>query len=160
MLSHDDMTPEMRAAYRALGCRIAEFPVTEATAAAAAGAGDAIVFGAPNVMRGGSHTGCPAAAAMVRAGHCSVLASDYYYPALPLAPFRLAAAGDATLAQAWALVSRGPADALGLADRGRLAPGLRADLVLCEDRGAAPPGLVATIIAGRIAYLSDGDRLH
>jgi alpha-D-ribose 1-methylphosphonate 5-triphosphate diphosphatase len=160
LLSHDDMSPAMRADYRALGCRIAEFPVNAQTAQAAAGAGDAIVFGAPNVMRGGSHTGCPSAAAMVREGLCTVLASDYYYPALPLAPFRLAAAGDAALAAAWPLVSQGPAQALGLTDRGALTPGLRADILLCEDRGAAPPRIVATLVAGRLVHLSEAARLR
>jgi alpha-D-ribose 1-methylphosphonate 5-triphosphate diphosphatase len=57
MLSHDDESPEMRKAFRAQGVAIAEFPVTEATAREAAAAGDFIVFGAPNVVRGGSHTG-------------------------------------------------------------------------------------------------------
>ena len=77
MLSHDDMRPSERRQYHALGCRIAEFPIDVATAAAAAECGDWIVFGAPNVVRGGSHTGCPSAAEMVRHGLCSVLASDY-----------------------------------------------------------------------------------
>jgi alpha-D-ribose 1-methylphosphonate 5-triphosphate diphosphatase len=160
MLSHDDMNPAMRAAFRALGCRIAEFPVTEETARAATDAGDPVVFGAPNVLRGGSHTGCPSAADMVKAGTCHILASDYYYPALALAPFRLAASGAVSLAQAWSLVSQGPAEALGLSDRGRLDTGLRADIVLCEDRGSAPPAPVATIVAGRIASLADAGRLR
>jgi alpha-D-ribose 1-methylphosphonate 5-triphosphate diphosphatase len=90
---------------------------------------------------------------------CSILASDYYYPALPLAPFKLARDGQATLAEAWSLVSSGPADALGLADRGRLAPGFRADIVIAEDRGAAPPRIVATLVAGRIVHLGDAERL-
>lgn len=158
MLSHDDMTPEMRNWYRGLGCRIAEFPINEATAEAAAGAGDPIVFGAPNVMRGGSHTGCPSAAVMAGRGQCSVLASDYYCPALPLAPFRLAAQG-LPLAEAWALVSSGPAAALGLLDRGRIAEGLRADLVLVEDRSPLPPRIVATIAAGNIVQLNDAQRV-
>lgn len=158
-LSHDDMSPDMRGWFRGLGVTVAEFPIDEPTTEAASAAGDPIVFGAPNVMRGGSHTGCPSAAEMVGRGMCSILASDYYYPALPLAPFKLARGGQATLAEAWALVSSGPADALGLADRGRLAPGLRADIVLAEDRGDAPPRIVATLVAGRIAHLADADRL-
>jgi len=57
MLSHDDKSPEERRAFRAQGVAIAEFPVNEATAREAAAGGDAIIFGAPNVVRGGSHTG-------------------------------------------------------------------------------------------------------
>ena len=68
MLSHDDNSPAMREAYRSLGADIAEFPVNEETARAAAEAGDAIVFGAPNVVRGGSHTGWTKASDMIAKG--------------------------------------------------------------------------------------------
>ncbi len=159
MLSHDDMSPQQRDWYRDLGCTIAEFPINEDTTRAAASAGDPIVFGAPNVMRGGSHTGCPSAGEMAALGLCTVLASDYYYPALPTAPFRLAAQGLLPLAKAWALVSSGPADALGLVDRGRIEEGLRADLVLVEDRSPLPPQVVCTITGGRLVHLSDSSRL-
>src|SRR5205814_5655333 len=64
MLSHDDESPQMRKNFRALGVGIAEFPVNEETAREAAAGGDAIVFGAPNVVRGGSHTGWTKAADM------------------------------------------------------------------------------------------------
>jgi alpha-D-ribose 1-methylphosphonate 5-triphosphate diphosphatase len=160
MLSHDDMSTQMRSWYRDLGCRIAEFPINDETTRGAAHAGDAIVFGAPNVMRGGSHTGCPSAAEMAALNLCSVLASDYYYPAMPLAPFMLAAQGLLSLADAWSLVSSGPADALGLDDRGRIADGLRADLVLIEDRSPLPPQVVCTISGGELVHLSDSSRLR
>lgn len=153
IMSHDDMSPEMRREHRALGIAVAEFPINEATAHEAAGAGEAIVFGAPNVVRGGSHTGCPAAEEMVRQGLCTILASDYYYPALPLAPFLLAERGAASFAAAWKLVSENPATALGLTDRGRIAPGLRADLVLV--RPEPTPRVVATIAGGRLVHLAD-----
>jgi alpha-D-ribose 1-methylphosphonate 5-triphosphate diphosphatase len=159
MLSHDDKTPDERKAFRALGVAIAEFPVNEDTAREAADGGDAIVFGAPNVVRGGSHTGWTRASDMIAKGLCSVLASDYYYPAPLLAPFRLAADGVLALAQAWDLVSAAPARAAGLADRGMLAEGQRGDLVLIDDREALRPRVVAVIAAGRLAHLSDADRL-
>ena len=89
----------MRQAFRAQGVGIAEFPVNEETAREAAAAGDFIVFGAPNVVRGGSHTGWTKASDMIAKGLCSVLASDYYYPAPLLAAFRLAADGVLPLAQ-------------------------------------------------------------
>ena len=91
MLSHDDESPEKRKAFRAQGVSIGEFPINEETAREAAAAGDLIVFGAPNVMRGNSHIGWTSATDMVAKGLCSVLASDYYYPAQLLAAFRLAA---------------------------------------------------------------------
>lgn len=153
MLSHDDMSPQMRRDFRGLGVTVAEFPIDEATAREAASKGEPIVFGAPNVVRGGSHTGCPAAEDMVRAGLCTILASDYYYPALLHAPFLLAQRGAATLPQAWDLVSRAPAQALGLGDRGVIAPGRRADLVLVEP--GPQPRLIATIVAGRLVHLAD-----
>ncbi|CAN7509215.1 alpha-D-ribose 1-methylphosphonate 5-triphosphate diphosphatase [Bosea sp. LjRoot237] len=152
-MSHDDMTPEMRRWYRGLGVTIAEFPVNEATTREAAAHGEAIVFGAPNVVRGGSHIDCPSAEAMVRAGLCTILASDYYYPALPLAPFILTRKGAADFATAWRLVSQGPAAALGLSDRGVIAPGKRADLVLIAPE--PQPRVVATIAGGRLVHLAD-----
>jgi alpha-D-ribose 1-methylphosphonate 5-triphosphate diphosphatase len=80
LLSHDDKSPEQRTGFRALGINLAEFPINEETARAATAAGDFTVFGAPNVVRGGSHTGWTSAAEMVSKGLCSILASDYYYP--------------------------------------------------------------------------------
>jgi alpha-D-ribose 1-methylphosphonate 5-triphosphate diphosphatase len=157
LLSHDDMSPDQRAWFREIGCPIAEFPIDEATTEAAHRAGDEIVFGAPNVVRGGSHIGCPSAAEMVRRSQCTILASDYYYPALLAAPFRLAAEGILDLAAAWALVSSHPARALGL-EQGRIAPGAPGDAVVV-DAGGAEPRLVATVVGGRILWASDWDRL-
>src|SRR4029453_7642881 len=126
MLSHDDNSPEMRKAFRAQGVTIAEFPVNEATAREAAAAGDFIVFGAPNVVRGGSHTGWTKASDMIAKGLCSVLASDYYYPAPLLAAFRLAADGVLPLADAWQLISSAPARAARPSHPGMRAAGARA----------------------------------
>jgi len=153
VMSHDDMTPEMRRWYRSLSVTVAEFPINEATTREAAAHGEAIVFGAPNVVRGGSHLDCPGAEAMVRQGLCTILASDYYYPALPLAPFILARKGATDFAAAWRLVSRGPAEALRLPDRGAIAPGKRADLVLIAP--GPLPRVVATIAGGRLVHLAD-----
>jgi len=152
-MSHDDMSPQMRRWYRGLGVAVAEFPINEPTTREAAAHGEAIVFGAPNVVRGGSHLDCPAAETMVREGLCTILASDYYYPALPLAPFILAHTGAADFATAWRLVSQGPAQALGLIDRGMIAPGKRADLILVAPE--PQPRVVATIAGGRLVHLAD-----
>ncbi|MCK1391872.1 alpha-D-ribose 1-methylphosphonate 5-triphosphate diphosphatase [Bradyrhizobium sp. 1] len=159
MLSHDDATPAMRTEFRALGADIAEFPINEETARAAANHGDAIVYGAPNVVRGGSHTGWTRASDMIAKGLCSVLASDYYYPAQLLAAFRLAADGVLPLAKAWDLVSAGPARATGLADRGVLAAGRRADILLVDDTVALRPRPVAVISGGKLVHLTDATRL-
>jgi alpha-D-ribose 1-methylphosphonate 5-triphosphate diphosphatase len=112
------------------------------------------------VVRGGSHTGWTSAATMVEKGLCSILASDYYYPAPLLAPFRLAADRIVSLTEAWALVSSAPAVAAGLDDRGSLSVGKRADIILVDASLALRPRVVAVIAAGKIVYLSDAQRLH
>ena len=152
MLSHDDTQDETRAFYRGLGARIAEFPMRKAVAETARQAGDAIVFGAPNVLRGGSHIGSPSAADMVEAGLCDILASDYFYPAMLAAVARLHDERRAALPALWSLVSAGPAAASGLTDRGMLAPGKRADLVLVDWPEGAVPAVKLTLSAGRTAY--------
>jgi len=159
MLSHDDDTPEKRRDFRDLGIRIAEFPVNEATAREATRAGEYTVFGAPNVVRGGSHTGWIGATDMVRKGLCSILASDYYYPAMLLAAFRLVAEGVLPLPEAWALISRNPAMAAGMPERGLIAQGNRADILLVDAAHGTRPRVVGVIVEGRIVYLTDASRL-
>jgi alpha-D-ribose 1-methylphosphonate 5-triphosphate diphosphatase len=159
MLSHDDESPAMRQAFRAQGVAIAEFPVNEETAQEAASGGDAIVYGAPNVVRGGSHTGWTRASDMIAKGLCSVLASDYYYPAPLLAAFRLAADKVLPLGKAWDLIAAAPAKATGLTDRGTLAEGQRADILLVDDALPLRPRIVAVIAAGRLVHLTNGSRL-
>jgi alpha-D-ribose 1-methylphosphonate 5-triphosphate diphosphatase len=159
LLSHDDASPEQRGWFRSLGSRLAEFPTTLATAQSAAAHGDDIVLGAPNVVRGGSHTGWTDASDMVARGLCSILASDYYYPAPLIAAFRLAAERIAPLHRAWALVSATAAAAAGLSDRGTIAPERRADLILV-DAQELRPRVVATIVAGRVVHLTDADRIE
>jgi alpha-D-ribose 1-methylphosphonate 5-triphosphate diphosphatase len=159
MLSHDDESPAVRKAFRDQGVHIAEFPINEQTARAAAEAGDAVVFGAPNVVRGGSHTGWTRAADMIAKGLCTILASDYYYPAPVLAAFRLVADGVLPLPDAWNLISAAPAQAAGLSDRGILAAGYRADIILVDDDLPTRPRVVAVIVAGRLVHLADANRL-
>ena len=153
MASRDDETPEMRAAFRELGSSICEFPKTTATAAAARACSEASVLGAPNVVRGGSQSGAIDALRAIRAGLCDVLASDYYYPALLLAPFRVAAEAGLDFARCWDLVSANPASAVGLRDRGSLATGKRADILVVDDRDARMPRVAAVVAAGRPAMV-------
>ena len=160
MLSHDDMSPEQRRWFRELNCRVAEFPTTVETAQDATAAGDDIVMGAPNVVRGGSHIGWIGAADMIARGCCTILASDYYYPAPLLAAFRLAADGVAPLEQAWSYVSARPAKAAGLTDRGALAAGKRADVIAVDASDARRPKVVAAIANGRVVHLGEAGRLQ
>ena len=155
MFSHDDTQDATRDYYRELGARVAEFPMRVPVAEAARAAGDAIIFGAPNALRGGSHIGSPSASEMAKAGLCDGLASDYHYPAMLAAVARMRGAGEMDLPALWHLVSRGPALASGLSDRGEIRIGLRADLVLLDwPEPTAPPAVVMTLSGGRIAYLS------
>jgi alpha-D-ribose 1-methylphosphonate 5-triphosphate diphosphatase len=153
LASHDDEDLTMRAAFRELGCAISEFPKTEDVANDAVRNGEHVIFGAPNVVRGGSHLDGIAAAGMVERGLCTVLASDYYYPALLQGALRLVREGILDLARAWALVSGNPAAAGGLNDRGAIAPGQRADFIVVDDRSCEMPGVVATFVAGRSVYV-------
>ncbi|MDR3375780.1 MAG: alpha-D-ribose 1-methylphosphonate 5-triphosphate diphosphatase [Ancalomicrobiaceae bacterium] len=155
MLSHDDSRIETRAYYRGLGARLSEFPMNRTVARAAREAGDIIVCGAPNAARGGSHMGSLAAADMIRDDLCDVLASDYFYPAMLLAVARLKADGVAPLSRLWALVSGNPARASGLDDRGSVAVGKRADLILIDWPDGSTPSVLTTWVAGRQAYRAD-----
>lgn len=128
--SHDDETAEHVADAAALGISVTEFPTTLAAARAARDKGMKIIMGAPNLLRGGSHSGNVSVAALAAEGLLDNLASDYVPASLLQAAFRLTEeAHGLTLPQAVATVSARPAETARLADRGRIAPGLRADLV-------------------------------
>ena len=150
MASHDDDSTAARDGFRRHGARLCEFPMSDSVARAAAAAGDWVVMGGPNVVRGGSHMGWGSAARMAEARVCRILTSDYYYPALRQAPFLLAAQGGLDLQDAWALASANPAAAAGLTDRGSLAEGKRADIVLVAEEDS--PRVVATFAQGRLAF--------
>ncbi|WP_170357135.1 alpha-D-ribose 1-methylphosphonate 5-triphosphate diphosphatase [Ruegeria arenilitoris] len=149
--SHDDATAEARCHCRARGVHIAEFPETLEAAEAAKAAGDHVILGSPNVVRGGSHKGNVSALDLIAMGLCDALASDYHYPSPRRAALMLMKSGLMDLAGAWALVSSGPARVLGFGDRGSLQPGKRADLVVLD---AETQRVVATIAGGRVSFLS------
>lgn len=151
LASHDDATVPERTAFRELGARICEFPMAEEVGEAARDAGDWVVMGSPNVVRGRSHLGWASAARLAEVGICNVLSSDYYYPAMLRAALILAGRGVLDLGRAWSLVSANPARAAGLSDRGMIAPGKRADLVVLD---ASVRQVVATVAAGRVAFLT------
>lgn len=152
MLSHDDSQAQTRRFYHGIGAKISEFPMNLQAAQTARDLGDWIIFGAPNAARGGSHLGSPSAGDMIARGLCDILASDYFYPAMLSAMARLLAQGRGTLAQLWPLIAANPARALGLHDRGQVALGQRADLVLLDWPDGEAPATRLTLVAGRAAY--------
>jgi alpha-D-ribose 1-methylphosphonate 5-triphosphate diphosphatase len=128
--SHDDRTADEIAENVADGVTISEFPVSMEAARAARAAGMRVIAGAPNVVRGRSHSGNVAAHDLIAAGAVDALASDYVPSAMVEAAFKAAESGlGVDLPRAVAMVTAEPAAMAGLADRGRLGPGLRADLV-------------------------------
>ena len=144
LASHDDETLEEVEENHADGITISEFPVRLAAARAAKSLGMDVIAGAPNIVRGGSHSGNVSAADLLAAGAVDALASDYVPPALIEAAFAAADAG-LPVPQAVGLVTSGPARLAGLADRGRLAIGLRADLL----RARRHEGLTAPLAVWR-----------
>ncbi|MRX52121.1 alpha-D-ribose 1-methylphosphonate 5-triphosphate diphosphatase [Paracoccus sp. S-4012] len=128
LASHDDTTPEQVATSAGHGIRLAEFPTTMEAAEACHTHGIRTIMGAPNLVRGGSHSGNVAAAELARADRLDILSSDYVPSSL--------LSGAVILAEIWndlpraiATVTATPAAATGLADRGKLEVGRRADLI-------------------------------
>ncbi|WP_323765609.1 alpha-D-ribose 1-methylphosphonate 5-triphosphate diphosphatase [Marinovum sp.] len=137
LASHDDTTAAQVGVSHGHGVRLAEFPTTR-EAAEACRAGDiAVMMGAPNLIRGGSHSGNVAAGDLARSGLLDILSSDYVPSSLLTAAFRLADLWD-DLPRAIRTVTAAPAEAAGLTDRGRIAPGLLADLVRVHTEAAVP----------------------
>ena len=99
---------------------VCEFPINDATARAAIDAGETTVLGAPNVLRGKSHTGAVDATDAIAGDLCSVLASDYYYSSQLAAVAKLGGNDPATMAAFWPLISGNAANAVALADRGQV----------------------------------------
>jgi alpha-D-ribose 1-methylphosphonate 5-triphosphate diphosphatase len=130
LLAHDPTTREEIATAAQRGVAVAEFPTTREAAEAARAQGLPIVVGAPNVLRGGSHSGNVSATELVHAGLVDALASDYMPSTLLAAVLTLADRSVVSLPEAVALVSTGAARVAGLSDRGALAVGQRSDLAV------------------------------
>ncbi len=128
LASHDDTTAEHVKKSATQGIRLAEFPTTLEAAEACRAEGIQIIMGAPNLVRGGSHSGNVSAGELAEAGLLDVVSSDYVPSLLLSSAFRLAALWD-DLPRAFRTVSTNPADATGLKDRGRLAEGCLADML-------------------------------
>jgi alpha-D-ribose 1-methylphosphonate 5-triphosphate diphosphatase len=129
LASHDDRLADEVLRNHADGIAISEFPVSMEAARTAAAHGIRAIAGAPNIVRGGSHSGNVSALELVREKLVCALASDYVPSSMVEAAFICVGQGALSLPEAVALITAGPADLVGLHDRGRIAPGLRADLV-------------------------------
>jgi alpha-D-ribose 1-methylphosphonate 5-triphosphate diphosphatase len=130
LASHDDATAAHVAEAVDQGIRVAEFPTTAEAARASKDAGLGVLMGAPNVVRGGSHSGNVSARTLAEDGLLDILSSDYIPFSLIQSAFFLGEVVDSvSLPQAVAMVSKNPAEAVGLADRGVIERGRRADLV-------------------------------
>lgn len=135
LASHDDATLEHALESSLLGCAVAEFPTTVEAAKASHEQGMQVLMGAPNIVRGGSHSGNVAAADLAKAGVLDILSSDYYPASLLDAAFQVSNMQDNpyNLCDAINMVSLNPANTLGLKDRGSITIGKRADLVLAKE---------------------------
>jgi len=128
LASHDDTTVADVVTSAEKGVQVAEFPTTLEAAKECHERGIAVMMGAPNLLRGGSHSGNVAAHDLVAAGVLKILSSDYVPSSLLMAGVRLGLEAD-DMALGLRTVTMAPADATGLTDRGCIRQGLRADLV-------------------------------
>ncbi|MEO1733744.1 MAG: amidohydrolase family protein, partial [Pseudomonadota bacterium] len=148
MASHDDDTIAKTNLMADIGAVISEFPVTLEAAETAASRGLMIAMGAPNAMRGQSYSGNLSAREAHAAGLLHILAADYHPGAILPAIRALAAVRSGDLLGAVRLVSVNPAQALGLNDRGRIEPGMRADLAIADNKDR----IVRTLSAGNVIF--------
>jgi alpha-D-ribose 1-methylphosphonate 5-triphosphate diphosphatase len=138
LASHDDTELAHVEQAGREGVAISEFPTTVAAARAARAAGLRIVMGGPNLVKGGSHSGNVAAAELAQLDLLDIFSSDYVPASLLQSAFLLRDTADWSLPKAVNTVTRNPARAIGLDDRGELAPGLRADLIRVRLSGDMP----------------------
>jgi alpha-D-ribose 1-methylphosphonate 5-triphosphate diphosphatase len=151
LASHDDSDMRDVEEAAASWCILSEFPTTEVAAAHAAARGLAVVAGAPNLVCGASHSGNVAAAALANNGHVDVLSSDYCPSSLLQAVFLLQNDFGWPLTRAVRTVSSTPAGVMGLDDRGEIAVGRRADVIVAQQT-ALGPVIRETWSAGRRVF--------
>lgn len=148
--SHDDETEADVALSARRKVAIAEFPASLLLAAQSREYGAAVLMGAPNLVRGGSHVGYMGVAEAAQAEVLDCLCSDYHYPSLFHAPFKLAEMRLLPFEEAWKFVSTNPAKAAGIGDRkGAIAPGLEADFLLVKPGDALPSAIAAVYVKGQ-----------
>ncbi|MCW5626337.1 MAG: alpha-D-ribose 1-methylphosphonate 5-triphosphate diphosphatase [Burkholderiales bacterium] len=149
--SHDDDSAARVQSMGALGVSVSEFPINLEAARAARERGITTVFGAPNILRGASQSGSMRALEAVENGVADSLCADYAPAAMLVAAFKLPSVSALDVPAAVRLVTRSAARAVGLEDRGEIAPGLRADLVVVTEVSGFPQA-THTWSAGRLAY--------
>ena len=152
--SHDDDLPERIEIMKNLGVDISEFPINIETADVAHRAGMHTIMGAPNILRGKSQSGSMKALDAVRAGVCACLCSDYAPAALLVGVFKLPDLAQIPLHEAVALVTINPAKAAKLDDRGEIAVGKRADLVMVQQLGDLVQ-VNSVWRQGKLVYMAD-----
>lgn len=152
LMAHDPTDESEISRASSAGMSIAEFPTTRVAAVAAKERGMRTVCGAPNALRGTSHSGNVSARELISGGLCDGLASDYLPSTLLGTVAALVRAGLCPLEEAIALVTSGPADTVGLNDRGRIEVGRRADLALVDFGSVMPTVLTVIAQAGRVSY--------
>ena len=152
LATHDDtlLADIAQAVHEGVG--LSEFPTTLAAAQAARDAGMAIIMGGPNMVKGGSHSGNVSAAELAQADLLDIFSSDYVPSSLLLSAFMLSALDGWSLPKAMRTVSCNPARAIGLNDRGEVAPGQRADLLRVRMNRAGMPTVRETWFNGERAY--------
>ncbi len=148
--SHDDTTADHVREAVSDGVSIAEFPTTSEAARAARENGIGIMMGAPNIVRGGSHSGNVAAAELARLDLLDALSSDYVPASLMFAAFLLRDHAGWSLPKAVATVTRNPARMANLHDRGEISPGLRADLVRVRETEHLPHPVTVWVNGQRV----------
>lgn len=149
--SHDDDTRERIEIMTGLGVKISEFPINMEAASAARELGMSTIFGAPNIIRGKSQSGSMKALDAIKAGVADCLCADYAPAALIIAVMKLPQLTDIDLASSVRLVTMNPAKAAGLNDRGEIAVGKRADLIMI-DMPAGLPQVTRVWLKGQTVY--------
>ena len=149
--SHDDDSPERISSMQALGIHLSEFPINLETAQAAKKAGLQTIFGAPNLLRGQSQSGSMKAIDAIKHQVGDILCADYSPASLLAAAFRIPELLGWSLPDAIALVTYNPAQAVNLSDRGEIAIGKRADLIVVQCPHGFPQ-VTTTWVGGRIVY--------
>lgn len=153
LASHDDHGEDDVERNRRLGTAIAEFPMDAETALASRRHGASVLMGAPNLVRGGSHVGAISVRDAIEQNLVSILCSDYHYPSLLHAPFKIAELGLLPFEESWKMVSENPAIAAGYGQRkGRIAEGFDADFLLLDDLEGSPLSIRSTFVGGKPVF--------
>ncbi|MEO1428353.1 MAG: alpha-D-ribose 1-methylphosphonate 5-triphosphate diphosphatase [Cyanobacteria bacterium J06633_8] len=148
--SHDDDSEEKVALSHRRRMAVAEFPANVDLAAQERKYGASVLMGAPNLLQGGSHIGWMSVEEALQNNVLDCLCSDYHYPSLFYAPFKLHSEGLMPLEKAWELVSSRPAAAIGLGNqKGKIAPGFDADFLLIRPENTLPSSIASVYIKGK-----------